>query len=131
MNGSSRNSKSQWQKQGRKRENELTKSRGDYHERVPAITVIVDGSNHLYNTNSGVAIMIGKATCKLLFIDVRNKYCSACSMNIPPDKTTATETVRHHLQRRIPTLSWRGCRSMTEYMELGIQSSLAIVIVYG
>ena len=47
--------------------------RGDYHEGVPAITVIVDGGwskrshRHSYNANSGVGIIIGKATGKLLF----------------------------------------------------------------
>ena len=72
-----------------KEERELAMSRGDYHEGVPAITVIVDGGwskrphKHSYNANSGVGIIIGKATCKL---DVREKYCSVCARNIPPDK---------------------------------------------
>ena len=36
-----------------------------------------------YNANSGVAIIIGKATGKLLYLGVRNKYCSACAQGIP------------------------------------------------
>ena len=73
-----------------KEERELR--RGDYHEGVTAITVIVDGGwskrshHHSYNANSGVGIIIGKATDKLLFLGVRIKYCSACARNIPRDK---------------------------------------------
>ncbi len=61
---------------------------------MPAITVIVDGGwskrshRHSYNANSGVAIIIGKETGKLLFIGVRNKYCTACARNTPHDKHT-------------------------------------------
>ena len=66
--------------------------RGDYHQGVPAITVIVDGGwckrshKHSYNAKSGVAIIIGKATEKLLHLGVRNKYCSACAQGIPKEK---------------------------------------------
>ena len=54
-------------------EKRLAIERGDYHEGVPAITVIVNGGwskrshRHSYNANSGVAIIIGKETGKLLF----------------------------------------------------------------
>ena len=61
-----------------------------YHERVPTITVIVDGgwSKHtgipILPTLSGIYIIIGSATGKLLFLDVQNKYCSGimCENNI-------------------------------------------------
>ena len=62
------------------------------YQGVPAIIVIVDGGwskrshKHSYNANSGVGIIIGKATGKLLYLGVRNKYCSACAGNIPRDK---------------------------------------------
>ncbi len=62
--------------------------RSDFHEGVPAITVIVDGGwskrshKHSYNAKSGVAIIIGKKTGKLLYIGVRNKYCAACAQGI-------------------------------------------------
>ena len=49
----------------------------------------VDGANALinsYNANSGVAIIIGKATGKLLHLGVRNKYCFACTQGIPQEK---------------------------------------------
>ena len=73
-------------------EKRLAEERGSFHEGVPAITVIVDGGwskrshKHSYNANSGVAIIVGKATGKLLHIGVRNKFCTACSLNIAKDQ---------------------------------------------
>ena len=52
---------------------------------IPAITVIVDGGwskrahKHSYNAKSGVGIIIGKETGKILFMGIRNKYCAICS----------------------------------------------------
>jgi len=43
---------------------------------------MVDGHKshkHNYNAKSGVTIIIGKETSKLLFIGVRNQYCYACA----------------------------------------------------
>ena len=40
---------------------------------------------HSYNAKSGVAIIIGKETGKLLHIGVCNKYCSACAQNMPKE----------------------------------------------
>ena len=68
--------------------------RNEYHEGVPVITVIVDGGwskrshRHSYNVNSGVAIIIGKATGKIIYLGVRNKYSSACARGISPRKHT-------------------------------------------
>ena len=70
-------------------EKRLAEEKGDYHEGVPAITVIVDGGwskrshKHSYNAKSGVGIIIGKETGKLLHIGVRNKHCHACATGIP------------------------------------------------
>ena len=75
-----------------KEEKRLAEERNQYHEGVPAITVVVDGGwskrshKHSYNANSGVGIIIGKETGKLLHIGVRNKFCSACAQKIPRDK---------------------------------------------
>lgn len=75
-----------------KEEKRLAEERNDYHGGVPAITVVVDGGwckrshKHSYNAKSGVAIIIGKETGKLLHIGVRNKYCAACARNVPKDK---------------------------------------------
>ncbi len=73
-------------------EKKLAEQAGSYHEGVPAIAVIVDGGwskwshKHSYNANSGVGIIVGKATGKLLHVGVRNKLCSACAQNIPKEK---------------------------------------------
>ena len=54
--------------------------------------MIVDGGwskrlhRHSYNANSGVAIITGRETGKILFIGVRNKFCTACSRGISRDK---------------------------------------------
>ena len=58
----------------------------EHFQGVPAITVIADGGwskrshKHSYNAKSGVAVIIGSRTKKLLFLGVRNKYCSTCSI---------------------------------------------------
>ena len=78
--------------QAGKEERKFAMERNYYHHGVPAITVYVDGGlskrshKHSYNANSGVAIIIVKATGKLLYLGVCNKYCSACAQGIPTDK---------------------------------------------
>ena len=60
--------------------------RGDYHQGVLAITVVGDGGwskrshKHSYNAKSGVAVIFGQKTKKLLFLAVRNKFCSVCKI---------------------------------------------------
>ncbi|XP_031333159.1 uncharacterized protein LOC116182246 [Photinus pyralis] len=52
---------------------------------TPFITVFLDGGwskrsyGHSYNAASGVAVIIGRATGKLLYLGVRNKFCSICA----------------------------------------------------
>ncbi len=41
---------------------------------------------HSYNANSGIGIIVGKATSKLLHMNVCNKFCSACAQDIPKNK---------------------------------------------
>ena len=66
-------------------ERTLAMERGDFHQGVPAITVICDGGwskrshRHSYNAAGGVAVVIGAATKKLLHIGVRNTACCICS----------------------------------------------------
>ena len=68
-------------------ERELAIAQGNYHNGVPAITVVVDtgwtkrSHKHSYSANSGVAVKFGAATKALLFLGVRNKYCSVCAIN--------------------------------------------------
>ena len=40
---------------------------------------------HSYNAKSGVTIIIGKETGKLLHIGIRNKFCAACTQGIPKE----------------------------------------------
>ena len=59
---------------------------GDYHHGVPAVSVFKDGGwskrshKHLYNAKSGVAVIFGAYTKKLLFMGVCNKFCRACAV---------------------------------------------------
>ena len=64
-----------------KEEKRLAEERSDFCEGIPVITVIVDGgwSKHSHYHSYvvlGVAIVIGSATGKLLYICIRNKYCT-------------------------------------------------------
>ena len=61
---------------------EIAVAKGQY---LFAITVIVDegwckqSHKHSYNALSGVGVIFGKETKKLLFIGFRNKFCSVCA----------------------------------------------------
>ena len=58
----------------------------EYHQGIPAITVIVDGGwskrshEHSFNANSGVGVIFGATTKKLIYMGVKNKYCAVCSI---------------------------------------------------
>ena len=73
-------------------EKQLAEERDDYHRGVPCITVIVDGGwskhshRHSYNAKSGVGIIIGEVTGKILHIGVRNKYCTAFTQGVSPNQ---------------------------------------------
>ena len=75
------------------KEKQLAIEQGDYHNGIPAITVVVDGGwskrshKHTYNANSGVGVIYGAATKALLYIGVRNKYCSLCAISTRNDVT--------------------------------------------
>ena len=77
-----------------KEEKQFAIAQGSYHQGIPAITVIVDGGwskrthKHSYNALSGVGVIFGKHTGKLLYIGVRNKYCAACINNNNTQKKT-------------------------------------------
>ncbi len=69
-----------------KEEKRLAELRGDYHEGWPACTVVGDGGwskrshKHSYNAPGGVAILVGAVTGRLLYVGVRNKTCSICTV---------------------------------------------------
>uniref|UniRef100_A0A1X7U2N7 Mutator-like transposase domain-containing protein n=1 Tax=Amphimedon queenslandica TaxID=400682 RepID=A0A1X7U2N7_AMPQE len=58
-----------------------------FHQAIPAIKVIVDVGwskrthKHFYNAKRGVAVIFGHYTKKLLFLGVRNKFCSICAIH--------------------------------------------------
>ena len=85
-------------KQAGAEEQALAISNNQYHQGVPAITVIVDGGwckrfhKHSYNAKSGVGIMIGKETGKILYLGIRNKYCATCNN---ANKTTNSTVPEH------------------------------------
>ncbi len=92
-------------------ERQLAEEKGAYHQGVPSVAVTVDGGwskrshKHSYNAKSGVGVIIGNATKKLLFVGVRNKYCCVCAVaerkQQPPPDTIATRTGWH------PPKKWR------------------------
>ena len=94
-----------------KEEKALAIARNDLHEGVPSITVVVDGGwakrshKHSYNSLSGVTIIIGKETGKILFMGVRNKYCSRCAQA----ENKNTEPPKHHCFK-----NWTGSSSSME-----------------
>lgn len=74
-------------------EKELSSERGDIDEDgFHCITAIADGGwckrtyGHGYNASSGVAVIIGAATKKILFIGIRNKFCVICK-NLEENQT--------------------------------------------
>ena len=78
------------------KQRQLAIAQGNYHHRVPSVMVVVDGGwskrshKHSYNANSGVGVIFGAATKALLFIGVRNKYCSICAINTTRNKPIPT-----------------------------------------
>lgn len=79
-------------------EKKLAVERNDYFHDIPAITVVIDGGwskrshKHSFNAKSGVALIIGKETNKILYLGIRNKFCSVCAVarnnNSPPKMHT-------------------------------------------
>ena len=78
-------------------ERQIAITNNSYHgpNQIPAVTVVVDGRwskhshRHSYNVKSGVAIIIGKATGKIMHMGVCNKHCYICSKHPeqpPPHK---------------------------------------------
>ena len=68
------------------KENKRAIAANHFHQGVPLISVVADGGwskrshKHSYNAKSGVAVIFGLETKQLLFLGVRNKYCSICAV---------------------------------------------------
>ena len=79
-----------------KQERQSAVLNGCYHNGVSAITVMVDAGwskrshKHSYNAKSGVGVIFGAATKKLLFIGVIYKYCSVCAVSKHHNLPTAS-----------------------------------------
>ena len=69
------------------KEKQLAIQQENYYNGVLAITVVVDAGwskcshKHSYNANFGIGVILGAATKALLFIGIRNKYCSVCAIS--------------------------------------------------
>ncbi len=85
-------------KEAGKAERELAEKEGRFHKGVPSIAVLADAGwskrshKHSYVAYSGVAVVIGMRTSKLLGMTTRYKYRATCgsdeSQNLPvPDHT--------------------------------------------
>ncbi|KMQ89298.1 hypothetical protein RF55_11082 [Lasius niger] len=67
-------------------EKQLALERNDVINGIPYITVIADGSwmkrsyGNAYDSLSGVGAIIGYHTKRILFVGVRNKYCTVCDV---------------------------------------------------
>ena len=67
-------------------EKKIAINNNSYFQGIPAISVTVDGGwskrshKHSYSAKSGVALIIGNATKQILYLGVRNKYCSVCAV---------------------------------------------------
>ena len=83
--------------QAGKEEKQRAIKNNEYHQNVPSITVIVDGGwskrshKHSYNVNSGVGVIFGAATKKLLYMGVKNKYCAVCSIAQKKHRATTSQ----------------------------------------
>ena len=84
------------------KEKQLAIEQGNYHNGVPAITVVVDSGwskrshKHSYNANSDVRVIFGAATKALFFIGVRNKNCLVCVINSRNDVTAPPHQCYHN-----------------------------------
>lgn len=112
-----------------KREAELAVERGDVDEDgVPIITVYADGQwakrsykNSNYSALSGVAAIVGFHTRKILFISVRNKYCTMCAR-----ADSKGEEVKSHQCYK----NWSGSSSSME-ADILVQGFKSSVEMYG
>ena len=88
--------------------------KGCYHEGVPAMTVIIDGGwskmshKHSYNAKSGVAIILGKETGKLLYMRFATSIANLVLDRFQRRNTIVSKTGADHLLRWRRTSFWRG-----------------------
>jgi hypothetical protein len=104
-------------------EKRLAVERGDYHQDVPAITVVVDGGwskrshKHSYNAKSGVAIIIGQETGKLFFLVCATNIAQPAHRGFLLKNIAATGIgAVLHLRWKL-ILFWKVSRRLSKCME--------------
>ena len=111
-------------------ERRLAIDNNQFHEGVPAITVILDGGwskrshKHSYNAKSGVGVITGHRTQKLLYIGVKNKDCTACARG--SRITCATKTGVIVLPQWNRQLFWKDFCKQKAHMVSGTPSLLVM-----
>ena len=82
--------------------------------------MIVDGRwskcshHHSYNAKSGVGIIIGQATGKLLYIGVKNRYRTACTHGIPTDQHICYKNWEESSSEMEPDIILEGFKQVEE-----------------
>ena len=122
-----------------KEEKELAIASGHYHERVTAITVVVDGGwskrshKHSYNAKSGVGVIFWASTKKLLFTGVRKNIALLVpSVNVSTHHLHLICVIAIGMALRVPwrqTLLLKVSNFQNRCMELVIYGSLEMVTV--
>jgi len=90
--------------------------------KYPAITVVVDGGwskrsyGHSYNSNNGVAVIIGSRTNKVIFMGTRTKNCDSCTKS-----KTQGKRIKHQCFK-----NWSGssCGMETDIISEGFKTSI-------
>ncbi|XP_045509000.1 uncharacterized protein LOC123704641 isoform X2 [Colias croceus] len=91
-------------KEAAKEEGELAIESGEIIDGIPAIVVVADAcwSKRSYRNNyaaaSGAAAIIGFKTGKVLFMEVKNKYCIVCARSVSKNQSPPIhQCTRNHL----------------------------------
>ncbi|XP_039299422.1 uncharacterized protein LOC120355163 [Nilaparvata lugens] len=104
---------------------------------TPILTVIADGGwakrsyRSNYNSLSGVAAIVGSHTKKVIFMGVRNKYCTICARAdsshylLPSIPASRTGQAVHPAWKL--TLFWRGSARVRRCMAVFMASLLRMV----
>ena len=116
-------------------EKRMAEERGSFHDGIPSVTVIVDGGwskcshKHSYNANSGVGIIVGKETGKLLHIGVWNRFAQPAHRISPKKSMHALKIGKLLRQKWKRTSLWRVSSMQRRYMVFDTPNSLVMGIV--
>ena len=119
-------------------EKRLEEEKGNYQEGVPVINVVVDGGwskcshRYSYNAKSGVGIIIGQATGKLLHTGVGTSTEQLAPKESQKISISVTRTGMSPILRWSQISSWKGSNRLKMCMESdtrglwGIETALCI-----